>query len=188
MASVLRSILGADDYKLAYHMIGEHGGQALREPDLIIAPDGNNYLYRWHLTPHEHCKDFGQNFFHVQVSSDPERPLHDHPWDNFSVILSGGYDEAWEPQPWLRNECYRLGDPPQRRMLRKGDTVSRRASEAHRLFLPDGIDYTMTLFSVGPVLRPWGFWFEDGWHPASEVTRLDPVTRKSVHIGRKETP
>jgi hypothetical protein len=67
-------------------------GNPLRYPDLVIAPDGKPYLYRWHVFPQNAAAGV---YFHIQVQSDPERPLHDHPWDNTSVILSGGYDELW---------------------------------------------------------------------------------------------
>ena len=88
-----------------------------------------------------------------EIADDPERPLHDHPWDNQSVILAGGYREVFVEQPetrWL--EQYRI--------CREGRTVQRRAEEAHRLFLLPGCRYTISLFSTGPVVREWGFWFE----------------------------
>lgn len=133
--------------------------ERLYEPDVVIAPDGEPYLYRWHVIPRN---DFGNVYLHVQVASDPERPLHDHPWDNQSVILSGGYDEiVWSRPPhgstWLRH-------------TQKGDVIQRRAHEAHRLILPRSIPYTMTLFTTGPVLGKWGFWCDGGWKPWDEVT------------------
>lgn len=147
----------AEDRDKAQAIIGSR-----REPDLVIAPDGRPYLYRWHLVPYE-LKNEGGVFFHVQVNSDPERPLHDHPWDNQSVILSGGYDEIWNPQPWLNYGYHDIEEHAVTRKLRKGSVTHRHASEAHRLILPKDMPYTMTLFSVGPVLRNWGFWTEQGW-------------------------
>lgn len=147
-----------------------------RSPDLVIAPDGTDYLYRWYLTPHE-LKDMGQSYFHVQVASDPERPLHDHPWDNMSTILSGGYDELWDPTPWLeRNAPYSVTT----RKLRQKDVVFRRAAEAHRLILPKDIPYTMTLFSVGPHVRKWGFWYPEGWTPFDQVTVVEDGVSRHV--------
>ena len=102
-------------------------GQGLREPDFCIAPDGVPYLWRWHVVPrNEHANVY----FHIQVTDDPERPLHDHPWDNTSVILAGGYDE----------QVHRWGDPhsgyaplpPATRKVREGDVIHRKAEEAHR--------------------------------------------------------
>lgn len=137
-----------------------------RDPDLIIAPDGNPYLYRWHVIPQNTKANV---YFHIQVASDPERPLHDHPWDNTSVILSGGYDEIWNPTPWLHEPGHTSREQPPRQ-LRAGDVCHRRAGEAHRLILPPDIPYTMTLFTTGPRVREWGFWFEDGWKSYKDVT------------------
>lgn len=139
-------ILAPEDFHVASGIVG--GLPRLMKPDLEIQPDGTPYLYRWEIIPR---RKFGGNvYFHIQVASDPERPRHDHPWDNQSVILAGGYDETYqEAPPWSR---------PQTRSVRKGDTVHRKAEEAHRLILPEGVPYTMTLFTTGPVKRPWGFW------------------------------
>lgn len=138
-------ILTPEDRTLVWSILG-----STREPDLIIAPDGEPYLYRWHLIPRNR---FGANaYLHLQVASDPERPLHDHPWDNQSVILSGGYLEIEEQTP---------GQTISRRAMKtrgKGDVIHRKAETAHRLVLPEGVPYTLTLFTTGPVRRDWGFW------------------------------
>lgn len=170
-----RHLLTTDDYLLMGSIIGN----PLRYPDLVIAPDGQPYLYRWHVARGEKASVY----FHIQVSSDPERPLHDHPWDNMSVILSGGYDELWDDRPWDGDH----GDPPSppyvTRRLRAGMTCFRKAEEAHRLLLPECFSYTMTLFSCGPKVREWGFWYPDGWRPYTEVTQT--ADGKSVHIKRE---
>lgn len=140
----------------------------LENPDLTIAPDGKPYLYRWHLIPRN---DKANVYFHIQVDSDPERPLHDHPWDNTSVILSGGYDELWQPKPFFSGL-------PALREIRARDVIHRKAEEAHRLILPKKFLYTMTIFSTGPRVRPWGFWFSDGWLDAHDV--LEDVDGMSV--------
>lgn len=162
-------ITGAD-YELAGGIIGSR----YRMADLVIAPDGSPYLYRWHIVPPSMAASV---YFHIQVADDPERPLHDHPWDNMSVILSGGYDELLATQPDLR--CS-LVSVVRRRV---GDTVTRKAAWAHRLLLPDGVPYTMTLFSTGPKIRRWGFWYPEGWVDADEVCRMDGNVSKHI---RKE--
>lgn len=156
-----------------------------RHPDLTIAPDGEPYLYRWHLTPHKLAHK-GQTFLHIQVADDPERPLHDHPWDNQSVILSGGYDELWNPTPWLQQTEHDIEDHAIKRMLRERNVVARKASEAHRLFLPKDIPYTITLFSVGPVERDWGFWKKTGWVSHEVVTEMTPDRRSIFKDGSHE--
>jgi len=125
-----------------------HIGSLYRPPDLVISPDGNPYLYRWHVIP----RNLDANiYFHVQVASDPERPLHDHPWDNTSIILAGGYNEIVQTPGAFRQVYTR----------RVGDIVHRPAEQAHRLVLPGHLKYTMTLFVTGPKVREWGFWCYD---------------------------
>ncbi len=124
----------------------------LRDPDEVIAPDGQPYLYRWFIVP---PKSPANVYFHIQVGDDPDRPLHDHPWDNTSVILAGGYKETMS---------YSEGPPVPVVMLRQpGDVIHRRGSWPHRLQLLRGENYTMTLFTTGPKNRDWGFWTDDGW-------------------------
>jgi hypothetical protein len=143
-----------------------------RDPDLTIAPDGNPYLYRWYVV---RSSSVANIYFHIQVADDPERPLHDHPWDNMSVILSGGYKEtiSWsegEPTPGTTYVATR----------HVKDVIMRRAKQAHRLELPYGVPYTMTLFTTGPKIHNWGFWYPEGHVPYEQVTRtIDGV---STHI------
>lgn len=155
-------ILEPGDFHRASTIVG--GLPRLMKPDLIIAPDGAPYLYRWFVIPRS---EQGEVYLHVQIASDPDRPLHDHPWDNQSVILAGGYDEIIQPNPPWSGTCTRL--------RRKGDVVQRKAEEAHRLVLPEGTPYTMSLFTTGPVRRAWGFWMpthkgRPEWVDSREVT------------------
>lgn len=159
-------MLSEEDYKVAMRYLGSP-----REPDLIIAPDGKPYLYRWHLQ----VGDKGPGmYFHVQVAGDPERPLHDHPWDNMSVILGGaGYVEMLQTAPPYGYT--------QRLIRITGDVIFRRASEAHRLLMPEGSKYTITQFSFGPKINEWGFWYPGGVkRNHKEVTELKDGV--SVHL------
>lgn len=148
---------------------------------IIIAPKGEPYLYRWHVVPRNEAANV---YLHIQVQSDPERPLHDHPYDNQSVVLSGGYDEHYLPWPaeafMVRGSVGGRFDNPAVRKLRKGDVVGRKAAEAHHLILPPDIPYTMTLFSTGPRYREWGFWYPDGWH--HHERHLSYENGVSVHV------
>lgn len=162
-------VLSAEDINLAARLLTPHGASdglglaRLYEPDLVIKPNGLPYLYRWRLTPYagEAQDRHGNTYLHVQVASDPDRPLHDHPWDNTSLILAGGYNELYDPLPRLPGE-------PCERPLRRGDFVYRKAEVAHRLILPPEFDYTMTQFSTGCVRREWGFWTPEGWLDSHE--------------------
>lgn len=167
--------LTPEDYALASSILGPHAAMAqlrgemggLWNPDLVIAPDGEPYLYRWYLMPcggyylpngaKREIPMYGNSvMLHIQVQSDPERPYHDHPWDNQSVILAGGYEERIQSQPPHGEVATEW--------RHRGDVVVRAATEAHRLILPPGILYTMTVFSTGPKIREWGFWYGDTWH------------------------
>lgn len=147
------SIIRPQDVEIAKRYLGD----LTREPDLKISPLGEVYLYRWHIIPRNPDANV---YFHIQVASDPERPLHDHPWDNQSVILAGGYQEiiraAW-------------GDPSHEVSVNRfpGDVITRRAADAHRLILPAWVKYSMTQFTTGPVVRDWGFYTGKGFIPFS---------------------
>lgn len=166
-------ILTERDYTLACQILGagSRGSmEPLPDPDLVIAPDGTPYIYRWHLAR----TDLGGVYFHIQVADDPERPLHDHPWDNTSVILSGGYDEI------LNEEPDEITSNAETHIRVAGDVIHRKAEWAHRLLLPPGFRYTMTLFTFGPKRREWGFWTPTGWRRYTEMTEQLPDGR-SVH-------
>lgn len=168
-------VLTEKDFALAADILGasKRGRFApLPDPDLVIAPDGVPYLYRWHLAR----TNPGSCYFHIQVADDPERPLHDHPADNCSVILSGGYDELLDMAP------QDMAGPPTTYKRRSGDMIFRKAEWAHRLLLPPGFRYTMTLFMFGPKRREWGFWTKTGWVPYTAVTE----THDGVSVHKKE--
>ena len=133
-----------------------------RQPDEIIKPEGTPYIYRWHIIPRQMVD--ANIYLHLQVADDPERPMHDHPWDNQSVILAGGYRETHQ-----HTAHGKLLWEPETRDVFVGMTIHRRAEEAHRLALLPGVPYTISLFSTGPVVREWGFWTETGWVPHTEL-------------------
>lgn len=139
-------------------------GSLYRPPDLVIAPAGHGeYLFRWHLIDRNRDANV---YFHVQTQSDPERPLHDHPWDSTSVILAGGYDEIIDHSPgtlYLRRGPYTSIRVP-------GDVIYRPATWAHRLILPPNVSYSMSLFTTGPKVRDWGFWTDKGWVAFNDMT------------------
>lgn len=140
-------------------------GSLDRPPDLVIAGDnGEPYLYRWHVIPRNEKANV---YAHVQVASDPARPLHDHPWDNCSHILAGGYFEQITFWP---------GDAKFNAMTWKrqaGEVISRKACHAHRLIMPENVEYTMTLFTTGPKIQDWGFWIDGKKIPHADVLRLE---------------
>lgn len=168
------------DYTTACKILGDDPLRAPRiwNPDIVIAPDGNPYLYRWYLVGGSSTlgQDIGATvMFHIQVASDPERPLHDHPWDNQSVILAGTYLELLQSDPPYGKVAQELRKP--------GEVITRAAAEAHRLILPKGIPYAMTLFSTGPKVRTWGFWYGDQWRSYKEHVHTENGV--SIHVNRE---
>lgn len=160
------------------HLTPDHKGLAgrilgrWRDPDLIIAPEGTDYLYRWILV-----KEWEASvYFHIQVASDSDRGLHTHPADNTSIILAGAYYE-------LLCDCE---DPPTDKNTIKyyrkaGDYIPREAKWSHRLIIPDdepGVPYAMTLFMFGERRNEWGFWI-DGQHVHHDLVSetVDGVAR-----------
>lgn len=138
-------------------------GSLERAADLVIKyGDGAPYLYRWWVIP----RNLEANiYFHIQVASDPERPFHNHPWDNHSVILSGGYDEL--------TQYYPPKGPIVCIPRRKGDTVFRTWEVSHRILLPAAIPYTITQFSTGKLVNEWGFWVGETFYPHAQLVIND---------------
>lgn len=141
----LHELLTEEDFEV----FCRYAGSPYTPPDVTIAPDGNPYLYRWHVVPRNADANV---YLHIQVASDPERPLHDHPWDNTSHILAGGYEEIVAHSPFSIRQRY---------VRFKGQTIHRPAELPHRLILPETTPYTMTLFTTGKKIRDWGFWCND---------------------------
>jgi hypothetical protein len=111
-------------------------------------------------------------FLHRFWSSDADDP-HDHPWDNFSLVLRGRLRE------WHHDGTSH--------MLRPGSMRVRRARELHRLELVGAPGTVWTLFVHGPRYREWGFLRPSGWWrvPYRSTERglrgwLLPVRRRSA--------
>jgi hypothetical protein len=111
----------------------------------IRGEDGQAYLERYFV-----CRVFGCDvFLHRFVASDPDRGLHNHPWEwAASLVLAGRYLEAlFDP----------LGGFPQR-MRHAGSFASFGPDHLHRVLIVPGED-CWTLFVVGPrtAQNAWGF-------------------------------
>lgn len=127
-------------------------------PDFVI---GDNYLRRWWVIP----RNEGCNIYlHEILHSDDDRALHDHPWDNTSMLIEGGYIEHTPDGVFVREA---------------GSIVERRATDLHRLEVPEG-GRAVSLFITGPKLREWGFQCPQGWRIWHEFVD----SRDSGQIGR----
>jgi hypothetical protein len=123
----------------------------MRAPDFIIGPADDAYLLRWYVIPRNRWFNI---YLHHFKRSDDDRALHDHPWINMSILLTGSYLEHMPGgvvklrHPWRPWAFWRL--------------PMRRATAAHRVELIDG-NPVWTLFLTGPKIREWGFLCPQGW-------------------------
>lgn len=132
-----------------------------RPPDFIIGPPDAPYLRRWWVIPRNR---FFNIYLHQILKSDDDRALHDHPWVNVSILLSGSYVEVTPAGSYLR---------------KAGSWVFRRATAAHRLVV-EADRPVWSLFLTGPVIRTWGFHCPKGWRPWREFVN----ERDSGQVGR----
>lgn len=105
------------------------------------------YLERYYIFLKERGSFPFNIFIHKFLKSDPD-DLHDHPWDYFTFILSGGY---WEHTPegnfWRRPFSCRY----------------RKAGSLHRIELNNDKPHCWTLFIPCRRKRDWGFVTNSGW-------------------------
>lgn len=95
---------------------------------------------------------------HVTYRSDEDLVLHDHPWDNISLLLDGYYwEKTFDRQP---SQWPGALPPLKSKLYMVGDIVARRAEKAHRLELSYQV---VTLFITFGKRRPWGFYTAHGW-------------------------
>lgn len=112
-----------------------------RDPDFII---GDHYLLRWWVIPRNQLYNL---YLHDIRKSDDDRAMHDHPWENTSLLLSGGYIEHTPEGVFER---------------KVGDIVHRKPTDLHRLEVIPG-QRAISLFATGPKVRDWGFQCPKGW-------------------------
>lgn len=146
-------------------------GDAVIKPDFIIKNARGEYLRRWFITrwtDDNHPlkgKRLPNSMLHHILDSDDDRALHDHPWDNMSIVVWGGYVEHVFARPPV--EGMELPPVIQKRR-RAGSIVFRRAELAHRLVLnkrwnhmnSDALVPCWTIFITWRKRREWGFWCE----------------------------
>lgn len=120
---------------------------ASREPDFVVGEPDAPYMERWWIKR----EDDVSIYLHKISRDDDDRALHDHPWDSVSVMLSGLMREVM---------------PNSTRLIKPGQVVSRKATDAHRLEVVVGPVWT--LFLGGKRVREWGFHCPNGWRPWHE--------------------
>lgn len=101
------------------------------------------YLEKWRLSQDA---DGSARMLHRFLRSDGDEEFHDHPWDNRTLMISGGY---WDVTPTSRQ------------WVAPGEILIRKAHDFHRIELEDGV-IPMTIFWHGPKINEWGFLGVDG--------------------------
>jgi hypothetical protein len=146
------------------------------------------YINRWFVIPHNRWFNI---YLHQTLRDDWSRDLHDHPWDNMSFILKGGYFEE-VPLVEVQDDVDLSHVHGNTYLLRRrpGDLVFRFAERRHRLTLPPAMEpdgsYTgelqpaWSLFITGPKRREWGFHAPDGWIHWKDYVD-DPARRNVPH-------
>ena len=150
----------------------------------------DGYMERWWIIEAAADKSRKAIRLHHILRSDRDRAMHDHPWENASLVLRGGYREA---APGTYRDAFEAGidvATPELQHLHRtiqsvgGAKVSRtdkkafaaagvlwrrplsytrrRAEDLHRLILPAGTT-AWTLFITWPKRREWGFATPQGW-------------------------
>lgn len=128
--------------KLLYSISG------LMKCKIIKGEEGQPYLERYMVAR------WGKNgehtiFLHRFLDSDPDRGIHDHPWDSKSFILAGGYNEKR-----LINE-----NGQEKVIIRdiKPFTINKIGkNDFHQIILKKKTP-AWTLFYHGPRVKHWGF-------------------------------
>lgn len=114
----------------------------IHAPDFVIGEPA--YLRRWWIIPRN---EFQNVYLHEILRDDDDRALHDHPWDNVSLLLAGSYREITPEGTFVRQP---------------GDVIHRTATTLHRLELIDSKP-CISLFFTGAKVREWGFACPNGW-------------------------
>lgn len=135
-----------------------------RDADFIIRPQGNPQTYRWWIIPRNRLFNI---YLHRFVLSDEDRALHDHPWINASILLSGEYIEHTPSGKFNRKEgfaYFRRARSPHRIELikEKMSYSSIKSIPPVALYNNNGFP-VITLFITGPRIREWGFWCPNGF-------------------------
>ena len=148
--------------------------------------DETAYLARYILFKSK----YGCIYIHRFLRSDADHP-HDHPWNFFTYVISGGYDEWYydverpERSPDMKEYYSYWTTEINKRQ--PGSLAYRKATDIHKVVL--NRSYTLdeikeapfTICFMGPRLRHWGFWNleEKGavwtdWRKYLNITPDDP--------------
>lgn len=139
---------------------------------IINGENGQPYLERYMIA--RWGKD-GEHtiFLHRFLDSDPDKGIHDHPWDSKSFILAGGYNEKrLVKEGALEKVILRNIRPLTFNKIGKGDF--------HQIIMKKNTP-AWTLFYHGPRVKHWGFQYYDvlpnGTMKRSEFVPFNDTTK-----------
>jgi len=139
------------------------GWLVARGSSAMITRDGEKYLLRHFLLNTKYLSIYLHRFY---APDDGATGVHDHPWNNISVILHGGFMELFhdgrlEPR-------------------RPGAICFRQARVLHRIdSLMDEPGNVYSLFIMGRRQRTWGFFKAPAW---DEITVRTISGKKGVFL------
>lgn len=153
---------------------------------IIKGEEGQPYLERYMIA--RWGKD-GQNtiFLHRFLDSDPDRGIHDHPWDSKSFIITGGYNEK---RLVLINKIEKV-------ILRNVKPLTFNKigkNDFHQIILKEKTP-AWTLFYHGPRVKHWGFQYysikndntieKNSFIPYEDKTNTEEKWEKTALKGKK---
>jgi hypothetical protein len=99
-------------------------------------------------------------YLHNILKSDEDAHPHDHPWHFYSLILWGGYSEAWlgAYEDWKFWE----GRPLRVSKRTPGSLVYHHAKDFHKITLLKDSAWTL-VFTFGKRRPSWGYQTPQGW-------------------------
>lgn len=139
--------------------------------DSVLTPDGDEYMKRYYLP--DIGKGKHRRFHHI-LGSDPQRDMHDHPWDFTTRLVYGRYIEH---------------TPNGSTTYTAPCTITHKAEQLHMLELPYGDVWSY--FLHGRLRRHWGFMTDNGWIPYDHYPDVGTVVvgnRHSTSHRRRRTP
>lgn len=152
---------------------------------IIKGDEGQPYLERYMVAR------WGKNgehtiFLHRFLDSDPDRGVHDHPWDSKSLILAGGYNERrLINENGIEKIIVRDIKPLSINKIGKNDF--------HQIILKDKTP-AWTLFYHGDRVKHWGFQYyetnKDGsmnkkdFMPFKDQTNVEERWELSASLGK----
>ena len=131
-------------------------------------------------------------YIHRFMRSDSDVP-HDHPWNFFTYVISGGYKEVfYDRKAYQTNENQTEFTSLWTRKLNTrlpGSLAYRRATDIHQVVVDR--EYEMseiqeapyTICLIGPRFRQWGFWKDSAtftdWRQYLKISPTDPAFKGS---------